>query len=108
MISLARLTLDRHAAGVMLPAELDAIPPYQWRIYLTELAPLCPQQKYPADNAKNPSALHIDAMEPHARCTEKSPDGRGLIWWLSGGSLMAYGPCDSDCPRVNEARGEGK
>lgn len=49
------------------------------------------------------NALCVEYMEPAPRCKQQSPDGRGSIWLLSGGSPLAYGRCcRSQCPRLAE------
>ena len=49
------------------------------------------------------NALCVEYMEPAPRCKQQSPDGRGSIWLLSGGSPLAYGRCcRSACPRLAE------
>lgn len=45
------------------------------------------------------NALNVETgFFPAKRCLLKSPDGRGLVWYLSGGSLFAYGQCNKRCP----------
>ena len=101
MITLARLILDRAAAG--LPpssADLDAIPPVQWAVYWTDLAPLCSSRIEPS-RGKQRNALRIEVLPSDEwRCSRQSPDGRGLAWLLSGGDPLAYGACrERMCPR---------
>jgi hypothetical protein len=57
---------------------------------------------------RNGTRLCVEFTSTSARCTLKSPDGRGALWLLSGGSPLAYGRCtpqrgccplDHQCPR---------
>lgn len=49
------------------------------------------------------NALNLEIGAPANRCSEQSPDGRGMAWFLSGGSKLAYGVCcQSMCPRLSE------
>ena len=49
------------------------------------------------------NALNVEIGAAADRCSLQSPDGRGLAWFLSGGSKLAYGTCcASACPRRSE------
>jgi hypothetical protein len=101
----ARLTLDRAEAGkAPTLADLDVIPAFQWRIYHEELARLCPSRLEP-EQTRQRNALRIEILPDGHRCSRRSPDGRGLAWLLSGGSVTSYGRCEvSACPRAKERR----
>jgi hypothetical protein len=59
----------------------------------------CPFRKVPDLERRRANALNVEIGSPSPRCTQKSPDGRGLLWWFSGGSLLSYGVCDiRNCP----------
>lgn len=98
MISLARLLLDRAAVGI--PVDVTTVPSFQWDIYWRELARLCPSTIQPRP-AKQRNALRIEILpDSGPRCSRRSPDGRGLIWLLSGGDPLSYGVCcERACPR---------
>lgn len=103
MISAARLAIDRAEAG--LPAHVADVPAFQWRIYWAELAPLCPS-RLSVEPVRQRNALRIEILpSTEPRCSRKSPDGRGLAWFLSGGDALAYGACcESGCPMTKETR----
>lgn len=99
----ARLALERVERG--LPAELDVIPPWQWVLYFEEFSPLCPSSLAVVagdDFARQRNALRVELVPSTGpRCSRRSPDGRGLAWFLSGGTALAYGTCcAASCPRA--------
>lgn len=102
MITSAQLSIDRAAAG--LDPEVENVPAYQWELRFFELAPLCPSIRYPQKGIDYPfqrNALRSEIIPSAGRCLEQSPDGRGLAWMWSGGSVLAYGCCAlSTCPRA--------
>jgi hypothetical protein len=59
----------------------------------------CKFREVPELERRRANALNVEIGSPSPRCTQKSPDGLGLRWWLSGGSLLSYGVCDvRNCP----------
>lgn len=62
----------------------------------------CPNRVEPATERRPVNGLNVEIGSPAPRCTRKSPDGRGLIWLLSGGSILAYGRCGAVCPRSSD------
>lgn len=53
----------------------------------------------PSLERRRVNGLNIEIGTPLLRCSRKSPDGRGLAWLLSGGSMLAYGHCNPNiCP----------
>jgi hypothetical protein len=47
--------------------------------------------------------LNVEVGQPHPRCLMRSPDGRGMAWIWSGGSVLAYGLCEGcACPRTGQ------
>lgn len=104
MISAAQLALDQAAAG-QTPT-VEAVPAWQWVLRFDELQKICPSQfgetaekLGPQKNALRVELVHFSASSQ--RCKLQSPDGRGLIWYLSGGSPLSYGKCcASQCPRT--------
>ena len=101
MVSAASIVLDRISAGVADRSEVDAVPAYQWRVYFDELSPHCPSS-LPVVPRSQRNALRIEILPSRdARCSRRSPDGRGLAWLMSGGDPLSYGLCALDaCPRV--------
>ena len=98
-MSLAALSIARADAG--LDVDLGAIPPSQWDIYFAELRPLCPDARTGPLLRRPGNALNVEIGAPMMRCLQRSPDGRGLAWMMSGGSLLAYGLCTpGGCPRT--------
>jgi hypothetical protein len=61
----------------------------------------CPSRMEPRLERRPGNALNIEIGTPMVRCSRMSPDGRGLAWLLSGGSMLAYGHCTSNsCPSL--------
>ena len=103
MITLAQLVLDQHAAGQ--PTNIESVPPWQFRIRFADLAPICPNRIHAQpgrDFDRQRNALRVEIVPSNlARCSRKSPDGRGLAWVLSGGSPLSYRACcEAGCPRT--------
>ncbi len=68
-----------------------------------EYSAACPDRIALGVERRPANALNVEIMEPMPRCKQQSPDGRGSIWLLSGGSPLAYGRCcRSGCPRLIE------
>ena len=101
MISLAQLILDRVAAGTNALEEFAQLPAWQMDLRWDDLAPHCPSRIQPELARRPANALNVEIGEPRKRCALRSPDGRGMLWILSGGSALAYGQCDKrECPRA--------
>lgn len=101
MISLAQLIEDRSKAGLPVLDEFEQLPAWQMQARWTDLAPLCPSRLALGVERRPANALCMEVGQPLPRCAEKSPDGRGRLWLLSGGSPLAYGPCKcACCPRT--------
>lgn len=101
MLTLAQALLDRAEAGIAVSSsELNGIPPVQWDVYWGDLAPLCPSQIAP-NQVRQRNALRVELLpDSGPRCAKRSPDGRGLVWLLSGGDPLSYGRCcERACPR---------
>lgn len=104
MLTLAQAILDRAAAGhSVAQPDLESVPAVQWEIYWDELSKLCPSTIAP-EPIKQRNALRIELLpDSGPRCIRRSPDGRGSVWLLSGGSPLAYGRCcAAQCPRAKE------
>ncbi len=93
MKSVAGLILDRHEAGLPVSAEFEVLPARQMEIWFEDLAPICPSRINLGIERRPANALNIEIGQPLPRCTELSPDGRGMAWLWSGGSALAYGRC---------------
>ena len=98
--------LDAHpdASPGQKRAELDSIPAWQWATpggHWAELSRHC-CNRVECDVPRRPgNVLNIEVGTPAPRCLFRSPDGRGLTWYLSGGSVLAYGACEQrHCPRA--------
>lgn len=104
MISVAQLIQDRRDAGLSVCAEFNVLPAWQLRLHFSDLAPACPQREQPPVERRRANALNVEVGAPMPRCKWKSPDGRGLAWLLSGGSILDYGLCAlRGCPRTEVA-----
>jgi hypothetical protein len=86
-------------------ALLDSVPAWQWAVpggWWPDLAQHCPSRVAPDVPRRGGNGLNVEVGAPLPRCLEKSPDGRGLVWWMSGGSVLAYGHCrQHGCPRCD-------
>jgi len=61
----------------------------------------CPHQMDIDVERRPGNALNVEIGAPLPRCNRKSPDGRGLVWLMSGGSPLAYGNCTPlHCPTL--------
>lgn len=59
----------------------------------------CPDRRQPDLERRPVNGLNVEIGTPLARCMRQSPDGRGAVWVLSGGSILAYGVCcRASCP----------
>lgn len=64
-----------------------------------ELRPVCGYRQGAPLERRPANALALEHFPFFDRCTAQPPDGRGLAWLLSGGSILAYGHCDrASCP----------
>ena len=101
MISVAQLILRRGEAGASVLQEFARLPPWQMEIWWDDLAPHCPSSIQPELARRPANALNVEIGEPRKRCGLLSPDGRGMLWILSGGDVLAYGQCTKrECPRA--------
>jgi hypothetical protein len=80
----------------------EEIPPKWFAVHYAELREKCPSRRGMIVERRPANALNIEIGQPMDRCLEKSPDGRGMAWLWSGGSLLAYGLCEGckACPRA--------
>ncbi len=109
-MTLAQLVIDACASGRSVePRTWESVPPVQWDIYWHDISPLCPSRLVP-DKVKQRNALRIELLpDDGPRCSRMSPDGRGLTWFMSGGSTLAYGKCERrTCPRCAPTNKETK
>lgn len=89
--------------GHDISAQVGTVSPWQMETYFAELSPHCPQRIQPAIIRRPANALCVEIGEGRPRCLRQSPDGRGLAWYFSGGSELAYGVCSPvGCPQVKE------
>jgi hypothetical protein len=81
---------------------LASIPAWQWATpggHWPDLSQYCCNRKQPDTPRRPGNVLNIEVGTPAPRCLFQAPDGRGLAWMLSGGSVLAYGLClQSNCP----------
>ena len=82
---------------------LGQVPMWQWAMpdgHWGELKNHCQNRVAPGPERRPGNALNIEIGTPMPRCLYQSPDGRGLAWYMSGGSALDYGHCtQSKCPR---------
>ena len=83
-------------------AAINGVPAWQFATYFDLLAPHCPD-RLEVDSARRPcNGLNVEIGTPAPRCKQRSPDGRGLAYLLSGGDAIAYGRCHKNaCKRSN-------
>lgn len=75
------------------------ITPEDWQ----QFSETCDQRIVPEVNRRPANALNVEIGSPAIRCALRSPDGRGAIWLLSGGSPLAYGCCErATCRRLRK------
>jgi hypothetical protein len=66
-----------------------------------EFAEQCPDRRDVQAEPLFMNRLAINVAHPAPRCMQQSPDGRGAIYYRSGGSLLMYGECrQRGCPRL--------
>jgi len=86
-------------------ALLDSVPAWQWRApggWWPELSAHCQNRIDPTVERRRCNGLNVEISAPSPRCLRRSPDGLGLRWFMSGGSVLAYGICDKRrCWRCN-------
>lgn len=78
---------------------LAEVPPHQWALpggYFDELSEHCNNRKVIHREPRFMNRLAIYTFAPAPRCLYRSPDGRGLAWLKSGGSVLAYEPCEQE------------
>lgn len=85
---------------------LAQIPAWQWAIpggHFNELKRHCCNRVEPGVERRPGNALNVEIGSPMPRCLFRSPDGRGLLWLLSGGSVLQYGHCEQRaCERAKQ------
>lgn len=79
--------------------QLKADPKMHWPVFNL----FCPSRLEPSVQ-KGVNALRIESNYfPSPRCKRLSPDDRGIVWYLSGGAIEAYGRCCvSACPLLRK------
>lgn len=104
MISLARAQIQwaEQTGAKQIPHKaISEIKSDMFAFWFAELSPLCPDREAPVLIRRPANALNIEFCGPQIpRCKKRPPDGRGLIWLLSGGSITEYGFCEqAHCER---------
>ena len=94
--------LDAHpdASSADRARVLAQVPAGQWAAHgghWAELSLHCGNRVDPGIERRPANALNIEIGSASPRCLFRSPDGRGLAWLLSGGSVLAYGTCVQSC-----------
>ena len=83
---------------------LDQVPANQWAVqggHWQQLSQHCQNRCEVPQEPRFMNRLAIYALQPLPRCLYRSPDGRGLAWLKSGGSVLSYGQCEqSHCERA--------
>jgi len=98
--------LERHPdlSPSVKKSMLDEVPPHQWALpggYFNDLKVHCCNRREIADEPRFMNRLAFYQMTPAPRCLYRSPDGRGLAWLKSGGSVLSYGRCEQQhCERA--------
>lgn len=87
--------------GHNISKEVVTVSPWQFETYFAELSPHCPDRAQPELIRRPANALIMETSQGRTRCLQQSPDNRGLAWYMSGGSVLAYGVCAcATCPRT--------
>lgn len=76
---------------------LEQIPASQWALpggHWVELSRHCANRVEFPQEPRFMNRLAIYSMSPADRCLYRSPGGRGLAWFASGGGALAYGRCE--------------
>lgn len=95
---------DKCQALAQVPAWQWAVPGGHWR----DLAQHCCNRVEIREEPRFMNRLAIYRMTPMPRCLFRSPDGRGLDWFKSGGALESYGKCEQQhCERAKPANTGG-
>lgn len=109
MPSVAGDVVDLLAMHPNLSAEqrralIDQVPGHQWAIkggYFNELSTHCCNRVEIQEEPRFMNRLAFYQLTPQPRCLYRSPDGRGLAWLKSGGSVLSYGVCEQEkCERA--------
>ena len=91
-------------------ALLSTVPAWQWAVrggWWANLSEYCNNRVVPEIIRRPVNGLNVEIGRPRARCLYRSPDGRGLTWYLSGGSAVDYGLCEQlHCEHCNIEMGE--
>lgn len=114
MPTMAFLVLDwlqRHpeATGSDKRRALNRVPAWQWAgEHWPELSRHCPDREAIPIPPRKGNVICIEYMGGADRCLLQPPVGiparSNLAWFLSGGSVTAYGLCaKSRCPRCRES-----
>lgn len=109
MMTMAAAILDRIGAtpGMSAAARasaVESVPRWQWLgPFWRDLAQHCRHRacvELSPYNSDDAFGIRPEADKTYApRCLRRAPDGRGLAWMASGGSLADYGECRSrGCP----------
>jgi len=111
MITILGMALDAAEAGDRLKAARmlwDQVPAWQIRHNWKDASEICGQRVTPSGEPRPCNGLNVEIGAPSSRCLSKSPDGRGLLWYFSGGRVSAYGVCcPSGCPLLSDERRKG-
>jgi hypothetical protein len=87
-------------------ALMRSVPLFQLEAYWEEVQRMCDQRRESKVAPRPVNGFNVETSKAADRCLSQSPDGRGLIYLQSGGSLLAYGVCcSSKCPILKNARG---
>ncbi len=108
MITILGMALDLAEKGEIQKAN-DLLwyhtPIWQIKANWEDVQEICDQGITPSLERRRCNGLNIEIGFPLRRCLMRSPDGLGLRWYLSGGSVTAYGICEKkNCPLLSEER----
>lgn len=100
--------LDRHprASCSEKTLLLTQVPSHQWADpdgHWAELSEHCCNRVEHVQAPRFMNRLSINVMTPLPRCLYRSPDGRDLAYFKSGGEVEAYGRCEqAHCEHAKE------
>lgn len=82
---------------------IDEMPPgARWQLeagYFDEISRHCAHRIQDVQSRRPGNVMTFEGSWNSPRCLRQSPDGRGAIYWLSGGDAVAYGRCClANCP----------
>lgn len=105
-IALEEFDRGNASAAQALLESLKAPARYQIEGHWSEIRQFCQRRIEPQPERRRVNGLNVEASGASlSRCLLQSPDGLGMRWYASGGSVLAYGVCcRENCPLATEAQ----